>query len=34
MGLSFIDLIIIASVILCIVVFLILLNWISKKGDR
>ncbi len=34
MGLSFIDLIIIVSVILCIVVFLLLLSWISKKGDR
>jgi hypothetical protein len=34
MGLSFIDWIIIALVILCAVVFLMLLNWISKKGDR
>ncbi len=34
MGLSFFDLIIIASVILCVVVFLLLLNWISKKGSR
>ncbi len=34
MGLSFIDLIIIASVILCVVVFLMLLNWISKRGNR
>ncbi len=34
MGLSFIDLIIMASVILCIVVVLVMLNWISKKGDR
>jgi hypothetical protein len=34
MELSFIDLIIIASVILCVVVFLLLLNWISKKGNR
>lgn len=34
MGLSFTDLIIIASVILCVVVVLVMLNWISKKGDR
>ncbi len=34
MGLSFINLIIIALVILCVVVVLMLLNWISKKGDR
>jgi hypothetical protein len=34
MGLSFIDLIIIVLVILCVVVFLMLLNWISKQGDR
>ncbi len=34
MGLSVIDLLIIASVILCMVVFLMLLNWMSKKGDR
>ena len=34
MGLSFFDLIIIALVILCMVVFLLLLNWISKKGSR
>lgn len=34
MGLSFLDLIIIALVILCAVVFLLLLNWISKKGER
>ncbi len=34
MGLSFIDLIIVASVILCVVVFLMLLNWMSKKGNR
>ncbi len=33
MGLSLIDLIIIALVVLCMVVFLLLLNWISKKGD-
>ena len=34
MGLSFIDLLIIAAAILCVVVFLLLLNWMSKKGDR
>jgi hypothetical protein len=34
MGLSLIDLIIIALVILCIVVFLMLLNWTSRKSDR
>jgi hypothetical protein len=34
MRLSFIDLIIMASVILCVVVFLLLLNWMSKQGDR
>ncbi len=34
MGLSFIDLIIMALVILCVVVFLLLLNWISKQGER
>ena len=34
MGLSFIDLLIMASVILCVVVFLMLLNWISKRGNR
>jgi preprotein translocase subunit SecE len=31
MGLSFIDWIIILSVILCMSLFLFLLNWISKK---
>ncbi len=34
MGLSVMDVIIIALVILCVVVVLMLLNWISKKGDR
>ena len=34
MGLSFTDVIIIASVILRVVVVLVILNWISKKGDR
>ncbi len=34
MGLSFIDLLIIAAVMLNVVVFLMLLNWISKQGDR
>ncbi len=34
MGLLFVDLIIIASVTLCVVVFLMLLNWISKRGNR
>jgi hypothetical protein len=34
MGLSFMDVIIIALVILCVVVVLMLLNWISKQGDR
>ncbi len=34
MGLSFMDVIIIALVILCVVIVLMLLNWISKQGDR
>src|SRR6266700_5671160 len=33
MGHSFIDLLIIAAVVLNVVVFLTLLNWISKQGD-